>query len=147
MANERASGIRGALPPAPPPAFDNAPPGPMVPPSHTFEPNPFSPSHPEFLAILDQMAALHRKKGADYGTDADIFANVRSSERYGVPGWQGAVMRAGDKMARLQTYCRRGRLANEGVEDTLIDLANYAVIALVLFREMQESATDGPQVE
>lgn len=93
---------------------------------------------PGFIAILEEMLALHIKKGADYGTNKDIFANVRASEEFGVEGWKGAVLRANDKMSRLKAFCVNGRLQNEGVEDTLIDLANYIVIALALRRAEQE---------
>lgn len=100
-----------------------------------------------FLSVLDEMRRLHVKKGADYGTDQDCFANIRASEAFGVQPWRGALMRANDKMARLQTYCRKGTLANEGVEDSLLDLANYAVIALCLFRETHctEPLRDGTE--
>lgn len=88
-----------------------------------------------FIAILDEMRALHIKKGADYGNGKDVLANVRACEEFGVLAWKGAILRASDKMSRLKTFCKTGKLANEGVEDSLIDLANYAVIALRLFRE------------
>lgn len=91
--------------------------------------------HPEFRRVLDEMLAMHCKKGADYGTNADIFANVRTATEFGLPAYLGAVLRANDKMARLKTFATKGALANESVEDSLLDLANYAVIALVLFRE------------
>lgn len=90
---------------------------------------------PGFRAVLDEMLALHVKKGADYGTNKDIFANVRASEEFGVEAWKGAVLRANDKMQRLKSYCVNGRLQNEGVEDTLIDAANYFVIAIALYRQ------------
>jgi hypothetical protein len=48
------------------------------------------------------------------------------------------VIRANDKMARLQTFVRRRQLRNESVEDSLRDLAVYAVIALVLYEEHQQ---------
>ena len=89
----------------------------------------------EFAGVLDEMRALHDKKQQDYGTDADPFANVRASEGFGIPGWLGSVIRANDKMQRLKAFAQTGTLANEGVEDSLIDLANYAVIALCLYRE------------
>lgn len=94
---------------------------------------------PRFMQVLEQMRAMHCKKGADYGTNADIFANVRASEQFGIPAWQGAVLRANDKMARLKTFCQKGKLENESVQDSLLDLANYAVIALVLFNELRDS--------
>lgn len=90
---------------------------------------------PRFHAVLDEIRVMHERKGSDYGTSLDIFANVRASEEFGIQAWKGAVLRANDKMARLKTYFTKGTLANEGVDDSLLDLANYAAIALVLFRE------------
>lgn len=90
---------------------------------------------PRFHAILKEMGELHDKKQADYGQKGDPFANIRSSSNWGVPPWIGAMVRLNDKIQRLQAFAKNGTLANEGVEDSLIDLANYAVIALVLFRE------------
>ena len=97
---------------------------------------------PRFKSILDQMWAMHCRKGADYGTDADIFANVRASEQFGIPAWLGAVLRANDKMARLKTFATKGSLQNEGVEDSLMDMAAYSIIGLVLFRERKQSRLD-----
>lgn len=93
---------------------------------------------PHFLAILDEIRAMHCKKGADYGTSKDTFANVRASEEFGIPAWQGAVLRANDKMARLKTFCIKGKLENESVTDSLLDMANYAVIALVLYQQAHD---------
>ena len=92
-----------------------------------------------FARVLDELWAMHCRKGADYGDGADVFANVRASEEFGLPAWQGAVLRANDKMARLKSYVRTGTLANEGVEDSLLDAANYFAIALVLYRERKDS--------
>ncbi len=87
-----------------------------------------------FRDILVEMGELHDRKNADYGTAADPFANVRASEEFGIPAWLGSVIRANDKMTRLKTFANKGELANEPVEDSLIDLANYCVIALLLYR-------------
>jgi hypothetical protein len=92
---------------------------------------------PRFHALLQQIGALHDAKQQDYGTNADAFANVRSSEEWGVSPWVGAMIRATDKVRRLQTYAAKGSLVNEGVEDSLMDLAVYSLIALILFREEQ----------
>jgi hypothetical protein len=40
-----------------------------------------------------------------------------------------------DKMHRLKAFFRRGKVEFDGIEDTLKDLACYAAIALVLYRE------------
>lgn len=94
-------------------------------------------SHTGFEEVLTEMAALHRKKNQDYGLDDDPFANVRASEEFGIPSWLGGIVRANDKMTRLKTFARKRHLENETVEDSLLDLANYAVIALVLYRQTE----------
>lgn len=88
-----------------------------------------------FHELLAQMGAMHDKKQQDYGTTEDPFVNVRASEGFGVPAWMGCMIRANDKMKRLQTYAKTGMLHNEGVEDAFMDLAVYAIIGLCLFEE------------
>jgi hypothetical protein len=94
--------------------------------------------HPSSLAfhrILHEMGELHDRKQADYGRAHDPFANVRASVDFGVPGWVGCMVRANDKMRRIQAFAVKGELRNESVLDSLMDLAVYAVIATVLYRE------------
>lgn len=91
------------------------------------------PSTAHFYAIMDELKELHRKKGKDYGSEADPFANVSSSEDFGIEPWKAAMVRANDKMKRIQRFACTGTLANEGVIDSFNDLAVYAVIARVLF--------------
>ena len=89
-----------------------------------------------FDAVLAEIRAMHDRKNADYGTAADPYANVRASEDFGIPGWVGAVLRAGDKQRRLQAAARGSALANEGIRDSLIDNAVYYLIAAILFDEV-----------
>lgn len=91
--------------------------------------------HPMFLKILKDMSDLHKKKGADYGVDEDIFLNIRQSAEWGVQPWVGAMVRAGDKVVRLKSAAAGNHLENESVEDSFMDLACYAIIGLVLYRE------------
>lgn len=97
--------------------------------------------HPMFSQVLKEMLEMHCRKGADYGTGEDIFANIRASEEFGIDGWKGSILRANDKMSRLKAFFLHGNLKNESVEDSLLDLANYAVIALCLYREKQDAET------
>lgn len=90
-----------------------------------------------FLALLDEIRALYLQKNADYGREGDPYANVRAAERFGVPAWKAALIRAGDKMRRLEKYASEGHLTNESAEDSMMDGAVYHLIALVLHREMQ----------
>lgn len=90
---------------------------------------------PRFHVLLAELGRLHAKKSADYGMENDIFANVRASQEFGVEPWRGALIRLNDKVVRVKAFCLNGVLANEGVEDSLMDLAAYSLIALILFRE------------
>jgi len=94
------------------------------------------PGSGEFLAVLDEVAQLHRRKTLDYGTDEDALSNIRqSADVIGSPAWAGAILRISDKMHRLRSFFHRGAVEFDGVEDTLLDITAYAAIALVLYRE------------
>jgi hypothetical protein len=88
-----------------------------------------------FHTLLAEIAELHDRKQEDYGRTADPFANVRATEEWGMPGWVGAMMRLTDKVRRLQKFAQVGSLANESAEDSMRDIAVYALIALILYRE------------
>jgi hypothetical protein len=91
----------------------------------------------DFLGVLEEVRELHKYKSEDYGSDEDCFSNIRSAQDFGISPWLGAMLRANDKVSRLKTFARRGTLKCESVEDSLIDLANYAIIALIFYRQEQ----------
>lgn len=94
--------------------------------------------HPDsaaFVDLLTQLKSLHLKKMADYGLAHAPFHNVEGSAEWGLEPWVGAMVRASDKMRRLQKFAKVGTLTNESVEDSFMDLAAYALIALVLYRK------------
>lgn len=97
------------------------------------------PASEKFHRILRDLGHLHDRKQADYGSMTDPFANVRASNEWGIAEWVGAMVRATDKVRRLQTFARRGSLMNESALDAFDDLAVYAVIARVLYEEAEES--------
>ena len=80
-------------------------------------------------AIQTEAMNLFVRKNADYG---DAFA------QYGVIG---VLMRIEDKLKRSMSITRTGvNLVNEeGLRDTLIDLHNYAAMALMLIDEEEVS--------
>ena len=89
-----------------------------------------------FLDLLDEMRRLHESKSADYGSETDPLANIRQGAEFvGIEPWRGCMVRIADKVQRLKTYCRTGRLVHEGVRDTLLDLSAYSLLAIVLFDE------------
>lgn len=91
---------------------------------------------PKFHAILEEMGKLHDRKQADYGTDSDPFANYRSSEDIGIPAWKNAFLRTTEKVNRVKSFIRNGKLENEGIEDAFMDIAVTAIISLVTYREL-----------
>ena len=76
--------------------------------------------------IQNEGLELFAKKNTDYG---DAFA------KYGVIG---VLMRIEDKIQRSMSITKNGvNLVNdEGIRDTLLDLHNYAAMALMLLDEV-----------
>ena len=89
-----------------------------------------------FLELLEELRTLHVSKSQDYGSESDPLANIRQGAEFvGIEAWRGCMVRVADKVQRLKTFCRTGRLVHEGVRDTLLDLAAYSLLAIVLFDE------------
>lgn len=89
-----------------------------------------------FLELLEEVRQLHLSKSQDYGSDSDPLANIRQGAEFvGIEPWRGCMVRVADKVQRLRTFCKTGRLVHEGVRDTLLDLAAYSLLAIVLFDE------------
>jgi hypothetical protein len=98
------------------------------------------PTSRNFRNLLDEVWNMHRSKSADYGEDADPLANIRqSAAAVGVEPWRGCLLRMMDKVQRLKTYCIKGTLENEGVRDTLLDLASYSLICEILREEASDA--------
>lgn len=99
----------------------------------------FAPERPgslAFLQLLEEVRQLHLSKSQDYGSQSDPLANIRQGAEFvGIEPWRGCMVRIADKIQRLRTYCQTGRLVHEGVRDTLMDLAAYSLLAIVLFDE------------
>ena len=72
---------------------------------------------------------LFSRKNKDYGDSFATFGPV------------GVIVRMGDKIKRLISVSNNGitMVDNESLRDTLIDLHNYAAMAVMLMDEKQES--------
>ena len=93
-------------------------------------------------AILIKIVNTNRRKRADYAQDGDIFSNFRqASFAAGVTPEQGIEYMIATKQARLMALRSNGRPpSNESVEDTMLDRAVYAIIALA-YREQALETT------
>lgn len=79
----------------------------------------------EHKAVCDELTSLYEAKNEDYG---DSFANAR---RF-MPFY--AVGKMFDKVMRLWSLTMRGEenaKVDESIDDTLADLANYAIMELI----------------
>ena len=90
-----------------------------------------------FYEIINVIKELHDKKRHDYADTDDIFANFRLSELAGTPAWQGSVIRMGDKYARICNFIKKGefKFKEENIKDTLMDMAIYSLITMILYEE------------
>lgn len=81
----------------------------------------------QLTKIQYEALELFRAKNADYG---DAFAKY---------GPIGVLVRLGDKISRLQSITSSGinLIESEKIRDTLIDLHNYAAMAIMLIDEKE----------
>lgn len=88
--------------------------------------------HPRFHELLKELAILHDSKNHDYARDDDPFSNFKKAAALGVEPWRGVLIRMSDKWARIEQLSTGKTPKNESLNDSLFDLAAYALIALVL---------------
>ena len=89
-----------------------------------YEDRPFDPKTMIFLDYLESMKDLYLKKNHDYGNSVS-----KTFDEYGLVSF---LVRMDDKMNRIKTLNKIQDTAVRGekIEDTLLDLANYAILAL-----------------
>lgn len=94
----------------------------------------------KFKEITDEMNALYERKNHDYGNSF--------SETYRKLGIISATTRMLDKMNRVVSLVTKDKqeVKDESLRDTLIDLANYAVMTIMELDgekpSAEESATE-----
>ena len=103
----------------------------------------------DFLQALgencDNALKIVQKKNQDYADGEDPFQNFRMVEDAGLCSLeQGIAVRMSDKLQRVFNLLPEGEDAavdDESLDDTLLDLINYANILLV-YRQKKRSETD-----
>lgn len=86
------------------------------------------------------------KKNADYTPGSDPFGNFTSVERFGIQTETGFITRMVDKMSRISSFVNKGDLMvkDETVQDTLLDLANYACLMAAYIESKKPDDADAP---
>lgn len=81
-----------------------------------------------FEGVCHNLIRLHKAKDKDYGSSAEVTFN-----EYGLVSY---LVRLSDKLNRLKSLTRSGerKVNDESIEDTLQDLAAYAIMAVVSLR-------------
>lgn len=76
----------------------------------------------EFTNFTQEMAQTYEAKNADYGNSFD-----KSLDEFGIVA---SLVRMTDKLNRAKQLSRQEARVDESMRDTLIDLANYAVMTV-----------------
>lgn len=104
--------------------------------------------NPKFDKILEIMRSLHKKKNSDYAKSDNPYSNFEFAAKIAA-GFSDPVDKVfatmiGIKLARLMELTQPGRVAqNEPVNDTFLDLANYATIWTSYRYEQEKVYTTG----
>ena len=86
----------------------------------------------DFLRITNQMHDIYIKKNHDYGNSFD-----KSMDEFGIAS---AIIRMNDKLERLKTLSKKESMVkDESVQDTLLDLANYAIMTVMYLKKQNHS--------
>ena len=91
------------------------------------------------LDILDNMQSVYEAKDNDYSATGLPMGNLRKCEDAGIDAWRGCLVRIVDKMSRLENFLKEKEylVISEKAEDTVIDLANYAILMSCLIEEIK----------
>lgn len=96
------------------------------------------------INILDNMQSVYEAKDNDYSATGLPMGNLRKCEDAGIDAWRGCLVRIGDKMSRLENFLKEKEylVISEKAEDTVIDLANYAILMTCLIEEIKNPHSD-----
>ena len=96
------------------------------------------------INILDNMQSVYEAKDNDYSATGLPMGNLRKCEDAGIDAWRGCLVRIGDKMSRLENFLKEKEylVISEKAEDTVIDLANYAILMCCLIEEIKPLHSD-----
>ena len=95
-------------------------------------------AHARIKRVFDELWDLHKAKDADYAGNEPL-SNFQICEQFGIPAWKGAAIRMADKWSRFISLMRKdgSEVKGKTIDDTLKDLAVYAVIVKVLREEAE----------
>ena len=85
----------------------------------------------QFMSITQNMAKTYAAKNHDYGNSFE-----ESLDEFGLVA---SVVRLGDKMNRIKSLIKKeAQVKDESIKDTLLDMANYAIITVMWMNKNQK---------
>lgn len=86
----------------------------------------------EIEEIFKKGLTLIINKNSDYGAEGDPFKNFNLAKLVDVPADRAILVRITDKLSRISNLLDKpAKVEDEKLEDTILDLINYAAILLV----------------
>lgn len=81
-----------------------------------------------FINITNSLTKIYQAKNQDYGNSFE-----KSLYKFGLVA---SIIRLSDKMNRIESLSQtKARVKDESIEDTLLDLANYAIMTVIWLRK------------
>lgn len=97
----------------------------------------YTPYEQKYMDVINKLKETFLKKNHDYGSS--VKKNYDKFEAYGKnEGLKYVFGRIAEKHDRLENLiygAHTNQVADESVEDTLLDMANYAILAAVSIQE------------
>ena len=99
----------------------------------------------ELLGLYDVLTTeckdVLEKKGNDYSGDIDRLRNFKAVDIVKVHPVQGIMVRMIDKMTRMsELLTKKSKVVSESIDDTALDLFNYAFLLIAMLREMADTS-------
>ena len=81
-----------------------------------------------FIDITNSLTKIYQAKNRDYGNSFE-----KSLYKFGLVA---SIIRLSDKMNRIESLSQtKAKVKDESIEDTLLDLANYAIMTVIWLRK------------
>lgn len=81
-----------------------------------------------FIDITNSLTKIYQAKNQDYGNSFEV-----SLYKFGLVA---SIIRLSDKMNRIECLSQtKAKVKDESIEDTLLDLANYAIMTVIWLRK------------
>ena len=102
--------------------------------------SPYTPYEKKYMDTVNDLKNTFLKKNADYGSS--VKKNYDKLEKYGEnEGLKYVFGRISEKYDRLENLIygnHQNKVIDESIADTLLDMANYAILAAISFKEHKE---------